>query len=360
MDRGKCARCGQRQVLGREADSGTFFCAGCWDACDSDDEQPPVDESAAGAEAQQTHVLDDPPELLADVPQGKLSADHVSVPGVPSITVIADPESNYVRGVAQRLWQAARRMIAHFADPATFAAAAAAVAAAEEDGNQARLELPPSERQTHLKGRTVLELGAGTGAVGVALAKMGATVCVTDLSWVVPLMRWNVQANFADDDPAAPAVRPLAWGNTAQLSQLPHAVYDTIIGSDITYYYSDFPKLFATLSNLCQRAVAAGQPVPQIVLSQTEREDNVTVFRQACADRGWGYSVAGPPVLTRAETLRSALAFVIRLTPPQLTGDGTASGPPSRSLSPPTCSASRFSPYSPPPPASVAVGDGPS
>ncbi len=43
-----------------------------------------------------------------------------------------------------------------------------------------------------------VELGAGVGLVGLALAAMGARVTVTDVAKVLPLMRRNLLANGYD------------------------------------------------------------------------------------------------------------------------------------------------------------------
>lgn len=48
-----------------------------------------------------------------------------------------------------------------------------------------------------MAGRRVLELGAGTGALGIAVAALGGDVVLTDLPDVVPLTRQNVQLNTA-------------------------------------------------------------------------------------------------------------------------------------------------------------------
>ncbi|PSN31582.1 Protein-lysine methyltransferase METTL21D [Blattella germanica] len=46
-----------------------------------------------------------------------------------------------------------------------------------------------------LHGRSVLELGAGLGCVGLTAACLGARVIMTDLDEVIPLMEKNVEAN---------------------------------------------------------------------------------------------------------------------------------------------------------------------
>eukprot|EP00639_Heterosigma_akashiwo_P011224 CAMPEP_0206376086 /NCGR_PEP_ID=MMETSP0294-20121207/9263_1 /ASSEMBLY_ACC=CAM_ASM_000327 /TAXON_ID=39354 /ORGANISM="Heterosigma akashiwo, Strain CCMP2393" /LENGTH=109 /DNA_ID=CAMNT_0053824125 /DNA_START=504 /DNA_END=830 /DNA_ORIENTATION=- len=47
-----------------------------------------------------------------------------------------------------------------------------------------------------LERKRVLELGAGTGIVGLALARMGAAVTLTDRAPLAPLLRRNAARNF--------------------------------------------------------------------------------------------------------------------------------------------------------------------
>lgn len=65
-------------------------------------------------------------------------------------------------------------------------------------------------------GLAVLELGAGTGLVGMALAVAGARVVLSDLAHITPLTRANVEANWAGLGLGGPpAVVEHAWGEEA-------------------------------------------------------------------------------------------------------------------------------------------------
>jgi len=71
----------------------------------------------------------------------------------------------------------------------------------------------PASREL-CRGARVLEIGAGTGVVGLALARLGsASVTLTDKQSQLPLLRRNVEHNMpADGEHVAPTdVCPLCW-----------------------------------------------------------------------------------------------------------------------------------------------------
>lgn len=50
--------------------------------------------------------------------------------------------------------------------------------------------------RANVKGKRAIELGAGPGLGGMAMALLGADVLLTDLADIVPLIQKNVDANF--------------------------------------------------------------------------------------------------------------------------------------------------------------------
>ncbi|KAF9543765.1 hypothetical protein EC957_000460 [Mortierella hygrophila] len=128
----------------------------------------------------------------------------------------------------------------------------------------------------------ILEIGAGTGYVGIALAKRldsDCTVILTDLEEVVPLLQKNVNEQRLSHRPPTtsasaattiatasetgpPAVKepscawievePLEWGNTSHaLAILDHPTpIDYIVASDLVYFPELYPSLLQTLKEI--------------------------------------------------------------------------------------------------------------
>ena len=87
-----------------------------------------------------------------------------------------------------------------------------------------------------LAGKRILELGAGTGAVGlwIAMHYPTARVTLTDLAEALPLLRTNTALNGVSD---RVRVVELAFGDSASGAAVldPTGPFDVVIGSDILY-----------------------------------------------------------------------------------------------------------------------------
>lgn len=127
------------------------------------------------------------------------------------------------------------------------------------------------QRRALVAGRTVLELGAGTGAVGLAAAACGAArVVLSDADSVVTIRsggEWEERtrlASLADNVTlnqeaicgAAVSVEPLRWGEGAHLAQLTAAQpagFETLIASDVLYAPREYDALAATVHALAAK-----------------------------------------------------------------------------------------------------------
>ena len=135
--------------------------------------------------------------------------------------------------------------------------------------------------------RTVLELGAGTGAVGLAAATMGAKrVVLSDADSTATLDGadgWEERSRLASlaDNVAlnriesVVSVAALRWGEEAHISALSSrwaAGFDTIVASDCLYSPRMYDALFTTIATLAAAEDAA------IVLAYPMRHGDEAAF----------------------------------------------------------------------------------
>ncbi|XP_077582680.1 EEF1A lysine methyltransferase 3-like [Stigmatopora nigra] len=108
------------------------------------------------------------------------------------------------------------------------------------------------KQRVELRGRRVIELGAGTGIVGIVAARLGANVTLTDLPVTLPPLEANVCANMPSSGwPASPpTVLPLSWGEDH--TKFP-SDWDLVVGADIVYLPETYPRLVDTLAHLCKK-----------------------------------------------------------------------------------------------------------
>ncbi|XP_024126127.1 EEF1A lysine methyltransferase 3 [Oryzias melastigma] len=107
------------------------------------------------------------------------------------------------------------------------------------------------DQSVNLKGKRIIELGAGTGLVGILAARLGAEVTLTDLPLALPQLQANVSANTPSGGwpSAEPAVLPLSWGEDHL--DFP-SDWDLVLGADIIYLPETYPLLVKTLAHLCK------------------------------------------------------------------------------------------------------------
>lgn len=138
-----------------------------------------------------------------------------------------------------------------------------------------------------VKGRTVLELGAGLGLCGIAALFLGAQqVVMTDGDTkTLKQMRENVQEVCADSD--AIECRQLLWGSPhMEKFQSAHGYCDTIMGADVIYTKSSMDPLFDTVACLLQK------PNGRFILSRYNIWNGVSneVVLEAAKQRNFEYT----------------------------------------------------------------------
>jgi len=108
------------------------------------------------------------------------------------------------------------------------------------------------DRQRMYMGRSVIELGAGLGLLGIGLSKLGASrVMLTDLPAQMPLLTRNLRENSVSPDHGRLQARILEWGTCPE--ELALQGWDLIVGADLVYDEDLMPALALTLARLLHR-----------------------------------------------------------------------------------------------------------
>jgi len=104
-----------------------------------------------------------------------------------------------------------------------------------------------------VRGKRVIEIGAGTGLPGLVCAQLGATSCtLTDLPSELKLLEENVASN--DTRSCSVDVDALAWGDLSERFQRER--FDLCVCSDVLYHQplDVFRKLADTLKAVVKKA----------------------------------------------------------------------------------------------------------
>ncbi|XP_067847947.1 EEF1A lysine methyltransferase 3-like [Heptranchias perlo] len=99
-------------------------------------------------------------------------------------------------------------------------------------------------------GKKVIELGSGTGIVGILVTLLGGAVTMTDQPDTLKQIEYNVSTNIPTASRHRLKVRPLTWGEDQ--TNFP-TDYDFILGSDIVYSSVTYPSLIRTLHYLANQ-----------------------------------------------------------------------------------------------------------
>ena len=120
-------------------------------------------------------------------------------------------------------------------------------------------------------GDAVLELGAGSGLLGMALARLGCAVTMTEIDEVVPHLEGVVAANAAALGDRRPAVRALDWRRPVAAE---FRGFDVVVASDVLICDQWAGDLARVLAAVAARA--------RLVLVGTQRRrDGVPLFLEA-------------------------------------------------------------------------------
>ncbi|KAG0699849.1 putative methyltransferase-domain-containing protein [Suillus ampliporus] len=96
----------------------------------------------------------------------------------------------------------------------------------------------------YLKDKKIIELGSGTGLVGLVAGGLGGSVWITDQAPLLDIMHQNVALNNLQ---SCVSVCELNWGETLP-SEIPHP--ELILAADCVYFEPAFPLLVETLSDM--------------------------------------------------------------------------------------------------------------
>ncbi|CAI9290019.1 unnamed protein product [Lactuca saligna] len=126
-----------------------------------------------------------------------------------------------------------------------------------------------------LKGKRVIELGAGCGVAGFGMALLGCDVVSTDEVEVLPLLMRNIERNISritQMNPDADSIgsmmaAELSWGNKDHIRAL-DPPFDYIIGTDVVYAEH-------LLEPLLQTMLALSGPKTTILIGYEIRSTNV-------------------------------------------------------------------------------------
>ncbi|KAI7901955.1 putative methyltransferase-domain-containing protein [Cokeromyces recurvatus] len=137
-----------------------------------------------------------------------------------------------------------------------------------------------SEYNMDSKYNSILELGSGTGLVGIYAAELLKPECVylTDLSDALEIMKQNVALMDKNDTNVKIFIHELAWGSEKQDI---YGDVNLLLLTDVLYNQSSHDLLIATLDWMLDN------PECKALLSYKERNPDERVFFTKIKEKGW-------------------------------------------------------------------------
>lgn len=135
-------------------------------------------------------------------------------------------------------------------------------------------------------GARVIDLGSGTGLVGLTAAALGANTVLTDLAECLEILKLNTESNAGAVAQAggAAAVLPLRWGDEEDIQQClgGGAGFDVVLCGDCMYHTGESgpAKLVSTVVQLLARPQQQRQqaaPPPTVIVANERRLQTATV-----------------------------------------------------------------------------------
>jgi len=161
------------------------------------------------------------------------------------------------------------------------------------------------------RGGHVLELGCGTGIVGLGAALTAAftTVVLTDMASVLELTRENVRRNCAVlPDETKVVVEALHWDTAeARRCAVRHGPFDLVVGGDLLYRLPVVQPLLEALSQVVSEATV-------VLIAASAQHSPETVRRFVMDSQRVGFDVRILHMDEQHAAYRSAEVRLLRLT----------------------------------------------
>lgn len=124
-------------------------------------------------------------------------------------------------------------------------------------------------------GKSIVEVGSGSGIVGSSLALLGARCVLTDQAPVMDLLRVNLNQNLPGRLQEHVELKEFMWGSEISSLLSADSPLDFVIGSDLIYAHEGIPPLVKSFEDFVFREQAAppnnAPPRPAVYLAVIRR-----------------------------------------------------------------------------------------